>query len=102
MKDLRFSFLPSWSEEKHDSVHMAMSHRDEGYEFKCEEANTECVHPMSLGEVPLFLSELGAEPGADPFETVQQMVALGKSAEVHQAIHATLKASFVWTSTDWS
>ena len=79
-----------------------MSQVDDGYEFKCEEASSECVHPLPSNEVSAFLLVIEADPSANPFEAVQHLVAEGKAREVHAAIHATLKPSFVWTSTDWS
>jgi len=101
MKNLSFSFLPSWAEDTHDAIEISMSYADAVYEFKCEDVNTECVHPMSLAEVPGFLLEIGADPNADPLEAVQLMVDSEKAREVHAAIHAKLKPSFVWTSTNW-
>ena len=102
MKNLTFSFLPSWAKNKHESVEISMSRVDSGYEFKCEEASSECVHPLPSNEVPTFLLAIGADPASNPFEAVQHLVAEGKAREVHAAIHADLKPSFVWTSTDWS
>jgi len=97
-----FSFSPSGLEAKHDEVEISMSQVDNGYEFKCEDRISECVHPMSLAEVPGFLSEIGAAQDSDPLEVVQQMVEDGKARQIQKAIHAKLKPSFVWTSTDWS
>lgn len=101
MENLRFSFLPSWAEEEHDLLEISMSQIDAGYEFKCEETNTECIHPMTFDEVPRFLLEIGANQDTDPLEAVKQMVKANRVKEVHAAIHALLKPSFVWTSTNW-
>lgn len=79
-----------------------MSQVDIGYEFKCEETSSECVHPLPANEVTAFLLAIGADSAANVFEAVQHLVADGKAREVHAAIHATLKPSFTWTSTDWS
>lgn len=96
MKNLRFSFLPSWAKGQNDSVDISMSQVKTGYEFKCDESESECVHPMAFGDVPKFLLEVGADPKANPFEVVQELIDAGKAREVHAAIHATLKPSFVW------
>lgn len=101
MNLLHFSFLPSWAEGQQDLIEISMSRIDSGYEFKCEETNTECVHPMSLSEVPGFLLEIGATQDTDPFDAVKQLVEADQVKEVHAAIHTKLKPSFVWTSTDW-
>lgn len=101
MKNLSFSFLPSWTKDTHDAVEISMSYSDAVYEFKCEDANTECVHPMPSNEVAKFLAEIGADPKTNPFEAVQRLIAEGKAREIHAAIHSTLKPSFVWTSTNW-
>jgi hypothetical protein len=102
LKSLTFSFLPFRADTKHESVEISMSQVNDGYEFKCEEASRECVHPLPSNQVPTFLLAIGADHSANPFEAVQHLVEEGKVRDVHAAIHATLKPSFVWTSTDWS
>lgn len=100
-KELRFKYLPSWAKSPSDYIDISLGRGESGLEFRCQEIDEDCAHPISNEQVPDFLSELGEDPSGNLFPTLERLIAEGKEDAIHKAIHTNLKASFVWRSTEW-
>lgn len=100
-KELSFKYLPSWAKSPSDYIDIWLGRGESGLEFRCQEVDKDCAHPISPEQVPDFLAALGEDPNGKLFPTLERLIAEGKEGAIHAAIHKKLKASFVWGSTDW-
>ena len=100
-KELRFKYLPSWAKSPSDYIDIWLTRGESGLEFRCQEINDDCAHPISPEQVPEFLAALGEDPNRKLIPTLERLIAEGNEGAIHAAIHKKLKASFVWVSTDW-
>lgn len=100
-RELRFSYLPSWAKNPREFIDVWLGQGESGLEFRCQEVDEDCAHPISQDQAPEFLAALGEDPIGKLFPTLEKLIAEGKQGAIHTAIHKTLKASFVWQSTNW-